>query len=136
MKHREPSQRQLRVGEEVRHMLAFFFQREDLRDPLLAGVMISVSEVQMSPDLKLANCYVMPLDSTDPKAPSKEQIIEALNRNARYIRGQISEPLRSLRYMPQFRFRLDTSFDNFAKIDAILHSPEVARDLHKDDGEE
>jgi len=133
MTHKQPSQRQLRVGEEVRHALAFFLQREDLRDPALSGAMISVSEVQMTPDLKLATCFIMPLDSTDPQAPAKEQIVAALNSHAKYIRGQLSAPLRGLRSMPQFRFKLDTSFDNFAKIDALLHSPAVARDLQKND---
>jgi len=133
MKHKAPSQRQLRVGEEVRHALAFFFQQRDWRDPLLERIMLSVSEVQMSPDLKWATCFVVPLDSTDPKAPTKAQIIDALNHHAKYIRGQMAAQLRSLRYMPQFRFSLDTSFDNFAKIDALLRSPAVARDLQDDD---
>lgn len=127
--HKEPSQRQLRMGEEVRHALAFFLQRGALRDPLLDNAVIAVSEVRMSPDLKLATCFITPLDSTDPHAPSKEDIIAALNRHTKYIRGQMAGALRGLRYMPEFRFRADTSFDNFAKIDALLRSPEVARDL-------
>ncbi|KAA6405353.1 30S ribosome-binding factor RbfA [Candidatus Tokpelaia sp.] len=135
--HKEPSQRQLRMGEEIRHALALLLQRGDLRDPLLARAMISVAEVRMSPDLKLATCFIAPLDSANPHAPARADIIAALNRRAKYIRGQIAGALRGLRYMPEFRFLADTSFDNFAKIDALLRSPAVARDLqHEDDAED
>lgn len=136
MKHKEPSQRQLRMGEEVRHALAAVLQKGELRDPLLEQAMISVSEVRMSPDLKQATCFVVPLESADSRAPQKEELVAALNKHAKYLRGQIAGALRSLRYMPEFRFRLDTSFDNFAKIDALLRSPEVARDLQRDDEED
>lgn len=119
-----PTARQLRVGEQVRHILAPILQRGSFHDPLLNGVLISVSEVQMSPDLKIASCYVAPLGEY-----AREPIVMALNRNARFIRGLVSQDLRQMKYMPQFRFYLDTSFDNFAKIDALLRSPAVKRDL-------
>ena len=118
-----PSQRQLRVGEQARHALSDVLQREDMRDPALEGAVISVSEVRMSPDLKIATVFVSPLSG------DKEAIIAALNRHARYIRGRVSPALRQMKYMPEFRFRLDTSYENFEKIDRILRSPEVARDL-------
>ncbi len=83
----------------------------------------------MSPDLKVATAFVAPLGDADDAA-----IVAALNRHAKFIRGRLSPALRQMRNMPEFRFRPDTSFDNMARIDALLRSPEVARDL--DDGEE
>jgi ribosome-binding factor A len=84
----------------------------------------------MSPDLKVATAFVSPLAAKDSAA-----VIEALNRHARFIRGRMSPALRQMKYMPEFRFKLDTSYDNFAKIDELLRSPEVARDLG-DDGKD
>ncbi len=126
-----PSQRQLSVGEKVRHALTEVLGRGEMRDPELEGALVSVSEVRMSPDLKLATAYVTVLGRTDT---SRE--IEALNRNARFIRGRLSPALRQMKYMPEVRFRPDTSFDNFARIDALLRSPEVARDLGADASDE
>lgn len=128
MKHSGPTQRQLRVGEEVRHAVAQFLQRRELTDPFLDKIVISVSEVRISPDLKIATCYVAPLGNVDSDA-----VVKQLNTHVRFIRGALSRDLRQMKYMPQFRFRLDTSFDNFSKIDALLRSPEVARDLNNDD---
>lgn len=127
-----PSQRQLRVGEQVRHALSDLLQRGEVRDPLIETTVISISEVRMSPDLKIATAFVSPLGVRDDEA-----VVEALNRNARFIRGRISPALRQMKYMPEFRFRLDTSYDNFAKIDELLRSPEVKRDLEqeKDEGD-
>jgi len=132
--HKEPSQRQLRMGEEIRHALAFLLQRGDLRDPLLAGAMISVTEVRMSPDLKLATCFIAPPAAAD--APARADILAALNRRAKYMRGRLAGALRGLKYMPELRFLADTSFDNFAKIDALLRSPAVARDLKREPDDE
>ena len=131
-----PSQRQLRVGEQVRHALSEVLQRGEIRDELIEATVISVSEVRMSPDLKIATVFVSPLgDAVDGDA-----VVKALARNAKFIRGRVSGALRQLKYMPDFRFRLDTSFDNMAKIDRLLRSPEVARDLGRDasggDGDE
>ena len=122
-----PSQRQLRVGEQVRHALSDLLQRGEVRDDLVEKTVISISEVRMSPDLKLATAFVAPLGAADDAA-----VVEALNRNARFIRGRMSPALRQMKYMPEFRFRLDTSYDNFSKIDQLLRSPEVARDLEGD----
>lgn len=123
-----PSQRQLRIGEQVRHALSDLLQRGEVRDDLVESAVISVSEVRMSPDLKIATAFVSPLGAPDDAA-----VVEALNRHVRFIRGRVSPALRQMKYMPEFRFRLDTSYDNMARIDALLRSPEVARDLEEDD---
>ncbi|WP_027165897.1 30S ribosome-binding factor RbfA [Mesorhizobium sp. WSM3224] len=123
-----PSQRMLRVGEQVRHALSETLQRGDVIDPVIENSVVSVSEVRMSPDLKIATAFVSPLGAGDDSA-----VVEALNKHAKFIRGRVSGALRQMKYMPEFRFRLDTSFDNFAKINELLKSPEVARDLGTDD---
>ena len=128
--HDGPSQRQLRVGEQVRHALSDLLQRGEVRDDVIETTVISISEVRMSPDLKIATAFVSPLG-----AGNQDVVIEALNRNARFIRGRLSPALRQMKYMPEVRFRLDTSYDNFAKIDRLLKSPEVARDLDHDGNE-
>jgi len=118
----------LRVGEQVRHALSDVLQRGEILDPLIETTVISISEVRMSPDLKIATAFVSPLGGGDA-----ETIIGALNRHAKFIRGRISHALRQMRSMPEVRFRLDTSYDNFARINDLLKSPEVARDLGKDE---
>lgn len=125
-----PSQRQLRVGEQVRHALADVIQRGEIRDEVIEATVISVAEVRMSPDLKIATAFIAPLGAADDQA-----VIKALARNAKFIRGRVSGALRQMKYMPDFRFRLDTSFDNMARIDELLRSPEVARDLDDKDEE-
>ena len=126
-----PSQRQLRVGEQVRHALTEILQRGEVRDPVLEGAVLSVNEVRMSPDLKIATVYVTALGRED-----MDPIIKALAANAKFIRGRASHALSQMKYMPQFRFRADTSYDNFSKIDELLRSPEVARDLDHDPQED
>ena len=126
-----PSQRQLRVGEQVRHALSDVLQRGEVREDLIEATVISVSEVRMSPDLKIATAFISPLGTSHHDA-----IIKALARNAKFIRGRVSGALRQLKYMPEFRFRLDTSYDNMTRIDSLLRSPEVARDLDGQDEEE
>jgi ribosome-binding factor A len=118
----------LRVGEQVRAAITQVLQRGEVRDDVIERTVISVSEVRMSPDLKIATAFVTPLGVTD-----HETVIEALNRNAKFIRGRLGPQLRQMKYMPEVRFRDDTSFDNYQKIDALLRSPEVQRDL--DDGD-
>lgn len=122
-----PSQRMLRVGEQVRHALSETLQRGEIVDPLIENAVVSVSEVRMSPDLKIATAFVSPLGAGDANA-----VVEALNKHAKFVRGRVSGALRQMKYMPEFRFRLDTSFDNFARINELLKSPEVARDLGDD----
>ena len=126
-----PSQRQLRVGELVRHALTTVLQRGEARDPALQRVVLSVSEVSMSPDLKHATAYINALGQT----PEQEAgTIEALNGEATHLRHRLTPHLNHMKTMPALRFRADTSFDNFATIDAILRRPEVQRDLdHRDE---
>ena len=126
-----PSQRMLSVGEKVRHALTEVFQRGEIMDPLLEKALVSVSEVRMSPDLKIGTAFVTILGQEDT-AP----FVAALNKNAKFIRGRMAPALKQMKYMPEVRFRTDTSFDNFARIDAILKSPEVQRDLDGDDVDE
>ncbi len=122
-----PSQRMLRIGEQVRAAITQVLQRGDVRDPVIEKTLIAISEVRMSPDLKIATAFVTPLG-----VPNHAEVIEALNKNAKYIRGRLGPHLRQMKYMPEVRFRDDTSFDNYKKIDALLRSPEVSRDLDPD----
>lgn len=123
-----PSQRMLRVGEQVRAAITQVLQRGEVRDDIIEATVISISEVRMSPDLKIATAYVTPLGVSDHSV-----VIDALNRNAKFIRGRLGPQLRQMKYMPEVRFRDDTSFDNYKKIDELLRSPEVSRDLENDD---
>lgn len=118
----------LRVGEQVRAAITQVLQRGEVNDDIIEKTVISVSEVRMSPDLKMATAYVAPLGVSDHAA-----VIAALNKHAKFIRGRIGGQLRQMKYMPEVRFRDDTSFDNYQKIDALLRSPEVQRDLGSDD---
>ncbi len=118
-----PSQRQRRVGELVRKALSDLFARGEIHDPELAQVVITVPQVRMSPDLKLAVAYVMPLGGEHGA-----EIVDALKRNRKYLRGQLSHDL-DLKYMPDLRFELDGTFDAAGRLDALLRSPRVVRDL-------
>jgi ribosome-binding factor A len=127
-----PSHRQLRVGENVRHALADILQRETLFDPALKGVFVTVPEVRMTPDLKLATCYVMPLGGGDV-----EKVVAALERQKKFLRGELAKRI-EMRFVPDMRFRPDESFDRGAAMDRLLASPEVQRDVTKarDGGDE
>ncbi|MBD8891867.1 30S ribosome-binding factor RbfA [Roseibium litorale] len=122
-----PSQRQLRVGELVRKELSDILTRGEVSDPELAGIIITIPEVRMTPDLRLATCLIMPLGGGDGK-----KIEKALNHSAKYLRGLVSRRL-TMKYMPDLRFMLDTRYDDDMRIDTLLHSPTVARDLDRDD---
>ena len=122
----EPSQRQLRVGEAVRHAIAEVLAEGEVHDPVLEGHMVTVPEVRMSPDLRLATIYVMPLGGRDEAA-----VVAALERNKRYLRGVIARKV-NLKFAPDIRFRLDERFDEAERIEKLLRSPAVKRDL---DGE-
>ena len=121
-----PSQRQLRVGEMLRHALAELLTRREIHDDVLTNSVITVSEVRMSPDLKLATAYVMPLGGGDVA-----QVIEALDRNKRYIRTSIAKAVK-LKYAADLRFRADERFDEALHIDSLLNSPKVRRDIDGD----
>ena len=125
-----PNQRMLRVGELVRHALAGVFARGEIDDPLLEGKVITVPEVRMSNDLKLASAYIVPLGGE-----GADEIVTALNRHARFVRGRIAPEL-DLKFAPEVRFFVDTTFDEFGKIDALLRSDRVQRDINKDDEDE
>ncbi len=127
---RPPSQRQLRAGELVRHALAEVLTREEIHDPELAAASITVSEVRLSPDLRQATCYVMPLAGRDQAA-----IVAALNRNARWLGAQVAQRVQ-IKYAPKLRFREDDSFDRAGQIDALLRRDDVARDLQSAQPEE
>jgi ribosome-binding factor A len=120
----EPSQRQLRVGELVRHALADVLARGEVIDPDLDGVIVTIAEVRVSADLRHATALVAPLSHKDPA-----QVATALNRNARFLRGRIAPALRQMRNIPDLKFQLDTRFDDDSRIDALLRSPDVVRDL-------
>ncbi len=122
-----PSQRQLRVGELVRHALADILARGEIADPDLDGVILSVPEVRMSPDLKNATALVMPLGGRDTK-----KVMAGLERSRKWLRGQIARRV-NLKFAPDIRFRLDTRYDDDDTVNVLLHRPEVARDL--DEGE-
>lgn len=119
-----PSQRQQRVGELVRHALAEVLSRGDIQDPVLAGHVITVPEVRMSPDLRLATAYVMPLGGQDERP-----VLDALERNRKALRTEVAHRLSNLRYAPELRFRRDETFDEMARIDALLRSDKVRRDV-------
>jgi len=121
-----PSQRQLRVAEEIRHVLSAVFLRGEFRDPELAGEKVTVTEVRISPDLKAATAFVARLGRTDIDA-----LLPALKRAAPFLRTQVAHAMR-LRVAPILSFQPDTSLDYAMRIDALLHRPDVARDL--DDG--
>jgi ribosome-binding factor A len=124
--HAMPSQRQLRVGELIRHKLAEMLSRGEIHDDILAAHVITIPEVRLSPDLKLATAYVIPLGGTDTEA-----VIEALNRHKRYIRAELAHAV-NLKFAPDIRFRSDETFLEASRIDALLASPKVRQDLDED----
>src|SRR6201990_738832 len=125
-----PSQRALRVGELIRHALSDMLTRGDVHDPVLEGHLITVPEVRMSPDLRMATVYVMPLGAKDIK-----EVIEALDRNKRFLRGEIAHRV-NLKFAPEIRFRADERFDEAERIEKLLRTPAVRRDLAPGQDEE
>jgi len=118
-----PSQRQLRVGELVRHALAELLARGEVHDPVIEGHLITVPEVKMTADLRLATIYVMPLGGRDA-----DEVVAALERNKRYLRGEIARHI-NLKFAPEIRFRIDERFDEAERIEKLLRTPAVRRDL-------
>ena len=123
-----PSQRQLRVAEEIRHVLAGVFARTEFRDPDLFGVLITVTEVRISPDLKHATAFVTRLGRSDI-----DKSLPALKRAGPFLRAQVAKDVR-LRIAPEISFQPDTALDYAMHIDELLHAPEVARDLGEKEG--
>ena len=120
------SQRQLRVGEAVRHAIADILANGDVHDPDLEGHIITVPEVRMSPDLKLATVYVMPLGGRDT-----ELVMAALERNKKFLRGEVAHRV-NLKFAPDLRFRVDERFDEAERIEKLLRTPAVQRDIAPD----
>jgi len=125
-KKRGPSQRQLRAGEVIRHVLVEILHRENLREPELRGVSITVSEVRISPDLKQACVYAAPLGGGQ-----QSEVIKALNKIAPFLRGLLGKKI-DLKFTPTLKFMSDDTFAEAQRIDALLARPEVARDLPED----
>jgi ribosome-binding factor A len=121
----EPSQRMLRVAELIRHAMADLLTRGAINDPVLDGHVVTVPRVKMSPDLKLASVYVMPLGGKDTS-----DVITALDRHKKYLRTEIAHRI-NLKFAPDIRFKIDDTFDNVAKIDALLNSDKVKQDLQR-----
>ena len=122
-KGRPPSQRQLKVGELIRHAFADIFFRGEVMDDILSKHSLTVPEVRMTPDLKLATVYVMPLGGGDA-----DEVVAHLDKHKRFLRGEVARRV-SLKFMPELRFKVDTSFESSRRIDELLASPAVARDL-------
>jgi ribosome-binding factor A len=125
----ELSQRQLRVAESVRHAIAEILAQGGVHDPVLEGHLITVPEVRMSPDLKLATIYVMPLGGRDT-----ELVLKALEHNKKFLRGEVSRRV-NLKFAPELRFRADDRFDEAERIEKLLRTPAVQRDLQHDSDE-
>lgn len=126
-----PSQRQLRAGELIRHALVEILREEEIADPDLAGVSVTVTEVRMSPDLRHAYAFVEPLGGQDAA-----RVVAALNRHARFLRGRLGREI-DMKFTPDLRFAHDESFTEAARMEALFRDPRVARDLEPDptDGE-
>lgn len=120
-----PSQRMLRIGELIRHKLAEMLARGDVHDDVLASHVITIPEVRLSPDLKLATVYVMPLGGKDVRP-----VIEALTRHKKFMRAEVAQTL-NLRYAPDLRFREDETFEEATRIDRLLDSEKVRQDVDK-----
>ena len=122
-----PSQRQLRVGEMLRHALSDILRERDIRDPDLEGVSVTVTQVKPSPDMRHATVFVQPLGGENA-----DVIVEALNRHRSFLRGELGHSI-ELKFTPELRFMEDTSFAEAQRIERILHSEKVARDLKAPD---
>jgi ribosome-binding factor A len=124
-KNAKPSQRQLRVAELIRHALAELLTRGEIHDEVLAAYALTIPEVRMSPDLRLATIFVMPLGGKDVGS-----VLTALENNKRYIRGEVARAV-NLKFAPDVRFLADESFDEALRIDRLLASDKVRQDLDK-----
>jgi ribosome-binding factor A len=122
-----PSQRQLRAGELIRHALAEILARGEVHDPVIENHVITVPEVRMTPDLRLATIYVMPLAGRDA-----DEVVAAFERNKRFLRGELAHRV-SMKFAPEIRFRIDERFEEAERIAKLLRTPDVQRDLAKND---
>ena len=125
---RGPTQRSLRAGELVRHAMAEILTRGEVHDPVIEAHLITVPEVRMSPDLRVATVYILPLRGEDNAA-----VLSALDRNKRHLRAEIARRV-NLKFAPDIRFRIDERFDEAERIDRLLRTPQVRRDIDNDSG--
>jgi ribosome-binding factor A len=133
-----PSQRQLRAGELIRHALVEVLREEEIHDPAMEGVSVTVTEVRMSPDLKHATCFVEPLGAgveTAPTAGHVDEIVKALNAHARFLRGVLGRHI-DMKFTPDLKFRHDESFDAAGRMDRLFADPRVRADLERNDDED
>lgn len=135
-----PSQRQLRAGELIRHALVEILREEELADPALAGVSVTVSEVRMSPDLKHATCFVEPLGAGVTENAHPDEVVQALNRVAGFLRGRLGRII-DMKFTPALRFLHDESFESAAYMDRLFANPRVRADIEagqpdEDDGDD
>jgi ribosome-binding factor A len=130
---RVPTQRSLRAGELVRHAVAEILARGGVHDPVIEGHLVTVPEVRMSPDLRLATVYILPLGGQESSSREKDNaaVLEALDRNKRHIRAEVARRV-NLKFAPEIRFRIDERFDEAERIDRLLRTPQVRRDLDND----
>lgn len=126
----EPSQRMLRVGELVRHAMSELLARGALNDPVIDAHVVTVPKVKMSPDLKLATIYVLSLGGKD-----SVEVMKALENHKKFLRGEVARKI-NLKFAPEVRFRVDDSFDNSSRIDALLNLPQVRQDLRQESSED
>jgi len=124
-----PSQRQLRAGELIRHALVEILREEDIADPDLAGVSVTLTEVRMSPDLRHAHCFVEPLGGQEAGP------VAGLNRHAKFLRGRLGRGI-DMKFTPDLKFAHDESFTEAARMEALFRDPKVARDLEPDDADD
>lgn len=133
-----PSQRQLRAGELIRHALVEILREEEIHDPAMEGVSVTVTEVRLSPDLKHATCFVEPLGAGVASAPTaghEAEVVRALNDHARFLRGLLGRHI-DMKFTPDLRFRHDESFDAASHIDRLFDDPRVRADLERRDDED
>ena len=133
-----PSQRQLRAGELIRHALVEVLREEEIHDPAMEGVSVTVTEVRLSPDLKHATCFVEPLGAGVESAPTAghvEEIVKALNAHARFLRGVLGRHI-DMKFTPDLKFRHDESFDAAGRMDRLFNDPRVRADLARADEED
>ncbi|MFP5297276.1 MAG: ribosome-binding factor A [Caulobacterales bacterium RIFCSPHIGHO2_01_FULL_70_19] len=133
-----PSQRQLRAGELIRHALVEVLREEEIHDPAMEGVSVTVTEVRLSPDLKHATCFVEPLGAgveTAPTAGHVDEIVKALNAHARFLRGALGRHI-DMKFTPDLKFRHDESFDAAGRMDRLFSDPRVRADLERTDDED
>jgi ribosome-binding factor A len=133
---RGPTQRSLRAGELVRHAVADILARGEVQDPVIEGHLVTVPEVRMSPDLRIATVYIVPLGGQkSSREKDNTAVLEALDRNKRHLRAEVARRV-NLKFAPELRFRIDERFDEAERIDRLLRTPQVRRDLDNDDSGE